>query len=100
MLKPRVPFVLILVAIWGTPINAATCPAPISSALRLVMVTTSSMSLSSAKVQLFTRTTTEMPWRRVGRVEPAILGKAGIGWGHTFHSFKRDDEPEKFEGDG
>jgi L,D-peptidoglycan transpeptidase YkuD (ErfK/YbiS/YcfS/YnhG family) len=36
----------------------------------------------------------------VSEEEPAVVGKAGLGWGYTFLDFKEGEEPEKFEGDG
>ena len=31
--------------------------------------------------------------------EPAVVGKAGLGWGYPFLNLKEGEEPEKVEGD-
>jgi L,D-peptidoglycan transpeptidase YkuD (ErfK/YbiS/YcfS/YnhG family) len=86
-------------AILTSPVYAETCPAPIAGASRLVLVTTRSMNTELAMLQLFTRTSANMPWNRVSVAEQAVVGKAGLGWGYPFLNFKGDEEPEKVEGD-
>ena len=85
--------------VFVSPVLAATCPAPIAQASRLVLVTTQSMDAALATLQLFTRRSANMPWKRVSAAEPAVVGKAGLGWGYPFVNFKENEEPEKFEGD-
>jgi L,D-peptidoglycan transpeptidase YkuD (ErfK/YbiS/YcfS/YnhG family) len=85
--------------VFVSPVLAATCPAPIARASRLVLVTTQSMDTALATLQLFTRRSANMPWKRVSAAEPAVVGKAGLGWGYPFLDFKENEEPEKFEGD-
>ena len=75
------------------------CPPPLDVALRLILVTTAMMETQEAKLQLFNRSTTASPWQSEGPPEPAVVGKAGLGWGSWIHSLKRANEPEKFEGD-
>jgi D-alanyl-D-alanine dipeptidase len=87
------------VAMLAPPAYAGSCPEPIGGASRLVLVTTSTMNTTVAKVQLFTRALADKPWDRIGAAEPAVVGQAGLGWGYTFLRFKRDGEPEKVEGD-
>jgi L,D-peptidoglycan transpeptidase YkuD (ErfK/YbiS/YcfS/YnhG family) len=82
------------------PVYAETCPRPIAQASRLVLVTTQSMDTALATLQLFTRRSPHKPWKRVSEAEPAVVGKAGLGWGYPFLDFKEGEEPEKFEGDG
>lgn len=89
----------LVASIIAVPAYAGSCPSPVSTALRLVMVTTRSMNVSYARMQLFTRTSADTPWSRAGRVEPVVVGKAGLGWGYTFLRFRRDGEFEKVEGD-
>lgn len=91
---------MLAVAVVTSPAFAGTCPATVSGALRLVMVTTSSMNTTSAKMQLFMRTSPKLPWNRISGVELAVVGKSGLGWGYTFVQFKQEGEAEKFEGDG
>jgi L,D-peptidoglycan transpeptidase YkuD (ErfK/YbiS/YcfS/YnhG family) len=78
---------------------AAVCPAPLAQAKRLVLVATQSMDTALATLQLFTRRSAELPWKRVSAAEPAVVGKAGLGWGYPFIDVKDGEEPEKVEGD-
>jgi len=82
-----------------SPVLAATCPAPLAQAKRLVLVATQSMDTALATLQLFARRSADLPWKRVSAAEPAVVGKAGLGWGYPFVNFKENEEPEKFEGD-
>jgi L,D-peptidoglycan transpeptidase YkuD (ErfK/YbiS/YcfS/YnhG family) len=86
-------------AILVSPVYAETCPGPITEASRLVLVTTRSMDTALATLQLFTRRSANMPWKRVSAAEPAVVGRAGLGWGFPFLNFKESEEPEKVEGD-
>ncbi len=89
----------VALVVLATSAHAGPCPAALDGALRLVLVTTPSMSTASAEMALFARATRSMPWERVGGIERAVVGKAGLGWGYTFAHLKRGAEPEKFEGD-
>src|SRR5262249_55201989 len=80
-----------------SPVLAATCPAPIAQASRLVLVTTQSMDTALATLQLFTRRSANTPWKRVGAAEPAGVGKAGLCWGYPFRDRKGKQEPGEFE---
>ena len=82
-----------------SPVYADTCPDRIAQASRLVLVTTRSMDTQLATMQLFTRQATNKPWKRISAVEPAVVGKAGLGWGYSFLDLKEREEPEKVEGD-
>jgi L,D-peptidoglycan transpeptidase YkuD (ErfK/YbiS/YcfS/YnhG family) len=86
-------------AVLVSPVFAESCPRPIAQASRLVLVTTPSMDTGLATLQLFTRRSANRPWTRVGAAEPAVVGKAGVGWGYPFLNFKEGEEPEKIEGD-
>jgi L,D-peptidoglycan transpeptidase YkuD (ErfK/YbiS/YcfS/YnhG family) len=86
-------------AILVSPVYAETCPRPIAEASRLVLVTTRSMDTELATMQLFTRRSPNKPWKRVSEAEPAVVGKAGLGWGYPFLDVKEGEEPEKVEGD-
>src|SRR5262249_30297981 len=86
-------------AILVLPVDAATCPEPITEASRLVLVATRTMDTELATMQLFTRQRPNRPWKRVSAAEPAVVGKAGLGWGYPFLHFKEGEEPEKVEGD-
>jgi L,D-peptidoglycan transpeptidase YkuD (ErfK/YbiS/YcfS/YnhG family) len=86
-------------AILVSPVHAESCPRPIAEASRLVLVTTRSMDTELATMQLFTRRSPNKPWKRVSEAEPAVVGKAGLGWGYPFLDAKEGEEPEKVEGD-
>src|SRR5262244_2918150 len=85
--------------VFVSSVLAATCPAPLAQASRLVLVTTQLMDTALATLQRFTRRSADLPWKRVGAAEPAVVGKAGLGWGYPFLNFKDGEEPEKVEGD-
>jgi L,D-peptidoglycan transpeptidase YkuD (ErfK/YbiS/YcfS/YnhG family) len=83
----------------SSPVYADTCPEPIAEASRLVLVTTRSMDTQLATMQLFKRQTANKSWKRISAAEPAVVGKAGLGWGYSVLDFKEREEPEKVEGD-
>jgi len=85
--------------VFVSPVLAATCPPPLAQASRLVLVTTQFMDTPLATLQLFRRASADMPWKRVSAAEPAVVGKAGLGWGYPFLDVKEGEEPEKVEGD-
>jgi D-alanyl-D-alanine dipeptidase len=78
---------------------AQSCPEAMAHAPRLILVTAPSMHTSAAQLQLFERTRTDALWSQIGDPEPAVIGQAGMAWGHTYLSFGRDHEPIKVEGD-
>ena len=86
-------------AILTSPAYAETCPAPITRASRLVLVTTQSMDTALATLQLFTRPSPKHP------LETRQRGRASCRWqswprlGYPFLNFKEGEEPEKVEGD-
>src|SRR5215813_4210326 len=100
MRRMRKDKVLIFAAttIFASPVCAETCPDRIAEASRLVLVTTRSMDTQLANMQLFTRQSANNPWKQVGAAEPAVVGKAGLGWGYSFVDLKDREEPEKVEG--
>jgi hypothetical protein len=57
------------------------------------------MGTELATMRLFTRRSANQAWKLVGAAEPAVVGKAGLGWGYSFLDIKQRDEPEKIEGD-
>jgi L,D-peptidoglycan transpeptidase YkuD (ErfK/YbiS/YcfS/YnhG family) len=78
---------------------AQSCPQPVASAHRLVLVTADTMSSSTASVQRFTRASAQAPWRSIGGPQSALIGHNGVGWAHAFAGFARDGEPVKVDGD-
>ena len=87
------------VAICASPVHAANCPAPVDQALRLVLVTASSMNTATAKMQLFERAAAHLSWTQASEIEPAVIGQAGLSWGLPFLRYKQGGDMEKREGD-
>jgi D-alanyl-D-alanine dipeptidase len=83
----------------ATPALAQSCPAPLAEARRLVLVTAATMNATPATVQLFERPAPGASWRALGPPEPALIGRAGMGWSHFFRKLARPGEPIKVEGD-
>jgi L,D-peptidoglycan transpeptidase YkuD (ErfK/YbiS/YcfS/YnhG family) len=79
--------------------TTSSCPAPLADARRLVLVTAETMNATSARLQLFERTSPGEPWRATGSAEPALIGKAGMAWSHFFRRLARSGEPVKVDGD-
>src|SRR5476649_2158853 len=76
-----------------------TCPAVLTDAKRLVLVTTENIDTTPATMQLFERASTKERWRVLGPAEPAMVGRASMAWAHAFRHLARPGEPIKFEGD-
>lgn len=74
-------------------------PAAFAQATRLILVETPDFGSSEASVRTFERSDGQAAWRQVGDASPARVGRAGLGWGHTFQRLARGDEPIKKEGD-
>ena len=98
-MRKRKALIFAATTILVSPVYAETCPDPIAEASRLVLVTTRSMDTQLATMQLFTRQSTNKPWKRISAAEPAVVGKAGLGWGYSVLDLKDREEPEKVEGD-
>lgn len=90
---------VLCIACCGGPALAQSCPAPLAEATRLVLITTPTMRDVQASVRLYDRTSPNDQWRPRGPVEPAVVGKAGLGWSQFFASLARGKEPIKVEGD-
>ena len=78
---------------------AQSCPAPLSDARKLVLVTADGFSTSAATARLYERSSPAAPWRALGDSEPALIGKSGMAWSYFFRTFSRKGEPLKAEGD-
>jgi D-alanyl-D-alanine dipeptidase len=96
-MRKRTALIFAATTILVSPGHAETCPDLIAQASRLVLVTTRSMDTQLATMQLFTRHSANKPWKRISAAEPAVVGKAGLGWGYSFVDLK--ERPEKVEGD-
>jgi hypothetical protein len=82
-MRKRKALIFAATTILVSPVYAETCPDPIAEASRLVLVTTRSMDTQLATMQLFTRQSANKPWKRISAAEPAVVGKAGLGWGYS-----------------
>jgi L,D-peptidoglycan transpeptidase YkuD (ErfK/YbiS/YcfS/YnhG family) len=78
---------------------AQTCPQPLASATKLVLVSAERMTSTTASLQRFARATAGASWQAVGGPQTALIGYSGIAWAPVFHSFARDREPTKVDGD-
>jgi L,D-peptidoglycan transpeptidase YkuD (ErfK/YbiS/YcfS/YnhG family) len=78
---------------------AQSCPQPLASARRLVLVTADDMNSPAARLQRVARANTNAPWRPDGAPASALIGRNGIGWGYPFRAFARLGEPVKVEGE-
>jgi D-alanyl-D-alanine dipeptidase len=87
------------VALPAPPAAAQACPAPLSEARRLVLVTAAGMNETAARLRLFERASPGAPWRAVGAPEAALIGRAGMAWSKFFRGLARGREPIKVEGD-
>jgi D-alanyl-D-alanine dipeptidase len=79
--------------------EAQTCPALLTGARRLLLVTAPAMSSTAATLRLFERDAAAQPWRAVGEPEPAVIGRTGMGWSQFFRHLARPGEPIKVERD-
>ena len=78
---------------------AQSCPQPLASATRLVLVVADKMSSTTATLRRFERAVPNAPWRAAGGPQSALIGYRGVAWAHTFRAFARDHEPVKVDGD-
>src|SRR5471032_3008414 len=78
---------------------AQSCPAPLASAKRLVLVTALSMNDMVGTMRLYERGSANEAWRALDASEPATIGRAGMGWSQFFLKLARRGEPLQVEGD-
>jgi L,D-peptidoglycan transpeptidase YkuD (ErfK/YbiS/YcfS/YnhG family) len=78
---------------------AQSCPEPLASARRLVLVTADTLASTTASVRQFERDAVTSSWQEVRGEATALIGHKGVGWAHAFRNFARKGEPIKVEGD-
>lgn len=96
----RAPTVAIGMSVLLCPSLAAeevNCPAVLTQATRLLVVTTDGMKSIKAHLQLYRRDDRDAPWQADGKAAPAVVGKNGLAWG--FDQNAPAGEPVKREGD-
>ncbi|MBI3705229.1 MAG: hypothetical protein HY244_15630 [Rhizobiales bacterium] len=81
------------------PALAKSCPEPLASARRLVLVTADTFTSTTATVQRFERAAPDAPWQLSGGAATGLVGYKGLAWAHAFRSLARRGEPVKVEGD-
>ncbi len=79
--------------------SAQSCPEPVASARKLVLVTPETWTSSTAEVQRFSRASPKESWRADGGPVSALVGLKGVGWSVPFRRFAQSGEPVKHEGD-
>jgi len=79
--------------------RAQSCPAPLTNAKRLVLVTAPTMNDMAATMRLYERASASEAWHALGDTEPATIGRTGMGWSQFFTKLARRGEPIKVEGD-
>lgn len=95
----RRSLLLIPLLLWSHPALAQSCPEPLASARRLVLVTADSVSTSQARIQRFERAASTQAWRAVGPPQPALIGRNGMAWSPSFRTLARQGERIKVDGD-
>jgi D-alanyl-D-alanine dipeptidase len=95
----RIPAAL-LMTLLPVVAHAQSCPEPLASARRLVLVTADNVTTSNARIQRFERAASTQPWRAVSDAQPALVGKNGMAWAYPFRSSAKNSEHVKVDGDG
>jgi D-alanyl-D-alanine dipeptidase len=80
-------------------VQAQSCPEPLASARRLVLVTADTLNSTTATIGRFDRHTPNSEWQVSGGATSGLIGHKGVGWAHAFRQFARRGEPIKIEGD-
>jgi D-alanyl-D-alanine dipeptidase len=93
--------ILVLLAIVATPaaVLAQSCPAPLASAHKVVLVVPDTWTSTTARLQRFSRRAPNAPWQPESGPESALIGRNGAGWSFAFRQFAFPGEPDKREGD-
>jgi L,D-peptidoglycan transpeptidase YkuD (ErfK/YbiS/YcfS/YnhG family) len=92
-------FVAALFSFTSPPALAQTCPPPLASATRLVVVTTAGWTSVAANIQRHERAGPGEAWRANGPAMPGVVGLTGMGWAWSFENVAKTGEPVKREGD-
>jgi len=95
----RAAILAVIAMIVPLPALAQSCPEPLASARRLVLVIADTPSSTTATVERFDRDTPNAPWQLSGGAATGLIGHKGLGWAHAFRAFAHKGEPVKVEGD-
>jgi L,D-peptidoglycan transpeptidase YkuD (ErfK/YbiS/YcfS/YnhG family) len=78
--------------------KAQTCPQPVASARKLVLVT-GEFTKAGASIQRFQRAAPGAPWQADGAPVSGVIGYNGLAWSAAFSALAAQGEPMKAEGD-
>jgi L,D-peptidoglycan transpeptidase YkuD (ErfK/YbiS/YcfS/YnhG family) len=96
---PRLALAVVAVVLAPLSASAQSCPMPLASAHRLVLVTARDMASTVGTLQRFTRSGPRASWKADGGPITALVGRNGMAWGQTYLDYARDGEPVKIDGD-
>jgi L,D-peptidoglycan transpeptidase YkuD (ErfK/YbiS/YcfS/YnhG family) len=84
-----------------TPVAAVaqSCPQPLASATKLVLVTAEKFTSTTASIQRFERASPSASWEIAGGPTTGLIGHRGVAWAYAYRRFARGREPVKVEGD-
>jgi L,D-peptidoglycan transpeptidase YkuD (ErfK/YbiS/YcfS/YnhG family) len=85
-----------------SPVALSQAPAPLHQSTQLIVVTTSSWTAVSGRLQRYQRPAPGRAWLAVGDPIPIVVGKAGLGWGigeAPVTAARSAADPVKHEGD-
>jgi L,D-peptidoglycan transpeptidase YkuD (ErfK/YbiS/YcfS/YnhG family) len=101
MLFSGMRLILLILALIAPPTAALaqSCPAPLATARKLVLVTPQTWTSSTARLQRFTRLAPGRPWQPESGPVSALVGRNGVGWSIAFRGYAFPGEPIKQEGD-
>ena len=95
----RAAFLTFAMLIAPVAAQAQSCPQPLASAKRLVLVVAPRLSSTTASMRRFERAWPGAPWHEVGGPVSALIGHKGVAWAHAFRAYAREGEPIKVDGD-
>ena len=78
---------------------AQSCPEPLASARRLVLVTADKFDSATATIERFDRHTPNAQWQVSGGAASGLIGYKGVAWAHAFRKFAKRGVPIMVEGD-
>ena len=94
----RLILLLSFMAISATA-SAQSCPEPLASARKLVLVTPEIWASSTAEVRQLSRASARDTWHPDGGPVSALVGLKGVGWSVAFRRLAQRGESVKQEGD-
>ena len=89
----RAALLAVIVLIAPQAALAQSCPEPLASARRLVLVSADKFTSTTATVQRFERAAPNAPWQLSGGPATGLIGHKGLAWAHAFRSLARKGEP-------